>query len=84
MSAQERQRAYVNRPERAREANERIARQATRLRFVAHVPFLCECSAEDCEEIVLLALEGYAAAREAGGHLTAPGHPVRGWIHDDR
>jgi hypothetical protein len=75
MSAQ-RQRAYVSRPESARQSNERIAAQAGRFRFVSRVPMLCECSDGDCGQIVLLTLEEYREARGTADFLTAPGHTV--------
>jgi hypothetical protein len=62
-----------SRPLRVREANERMAKTATRLRFVSRVPFLCECDDHpDCSELVLLTLEDYDAAKV--GSITAVGH----------
>jgi hypothetical protein len=75
MSAQE-DRAYRDRPEMARESNERIAERAERLRFLSRVPMLCECSDGACTEFVLIGLDDYRRARRDGGFLTAPGHRV--------
>jgi hypothetical protein len=59
----------------ARAANDRIAEKAEQLRFVSRVPMLCECSAPDCRELVMIALDDYRALRRAPGNsLTAPGH----------
>jgi hypothetical protein len=63
----------------ARSANDRIAEKAERLRFVSRVPMLCECSADDCRAIVLLALDDYRNIRRSGGaFFTAPGHDADG------
>jgi hypothetical protein len=61
--------------EAAREANVRIAEKAQRLRFVARVPFVCECSDPDCREFVLLLPHEYQDAR-GHGYVTRPGHEV--------
>ena len=59
----------------ARQANDRIAQKAERLRFVSGVPMLCECSDPDCRTVVMVRLEAYHALRNDGGvFLTAPGH----------
>ena len=63
----------------ARAANDRIAEQARRLRFVSRVPMLCECSGGDCREIVMISLRDYEQIRrEQGRFLTAPDHEVEG------
>jgi len=59
-------------PERAREANDRLANKAARLHFVAPVPFLCECGDPSCTDLVLLTIEDYHAAKSEP--ITAPGH----------
>jgi hypothetical protein len=59
----------------ARQANDRIAEKAERLRFVSRVPMLCECSDPDCRKVVMVRLEDYHAIRRDGeAFLTAPGH----------
>ena len=59
----------------ARQANDRIAEKAERLRFVSRVPMLCECSDADCRTIVMVRLEDYHAIRRDGDAvITAPGH----------
>lgn len=48
--------------------NDRVARAAERHHFAGErVPFQCECGAPDCQEIVLLNLDDFHAARSAGG-----------------
>lgn len=59
----------------ARQANDRIAEKAERLRFVSRVPMLCECSDRECRTIVMVRLEDYHAIRlDDDAFLTAPGH----------
>ena len=59
----------------ARQANDRIAEKAERLRFVSRVPMLCECSDRDCRAIVMIHLESYHAIRcDEDAFLTARGH----------
>jgi hypothetical protein len=59
----------------ARQANDRIAEKAERLRFVSRVPMLCECTDRDCRTIVMVRLADYYAIRaDAEAFLTAPGH----------
>ncbi len=59
----------------ARQANDRIADKAERLRFVSRVPMICECSDPDCRAVVMVRLEDYRAIRRDGDAiLTAPGH----------
>ena len=55
--------------------NDRLAASAVRHRFAdAHVPFICECGADDCEEFVLLTLAQYSQLCERGHSLLADGH----------
>jgi hypothetical protein len=59
----------------ARQANDRIAEKAERLRFVSRVPMICECSDGDCRTVVMVGLEDYRAIRRDNeALLTAPGH----------
>ncbi len=59
----------------ARQANDRIAEKAERMRFISRVPMLCECSDRDCRTVVMVHLEDYHAIRRDGdAFLTAPGH----------
>jgi hypothetical protein len=59
----------------ARQANDRIAEKAERLRFVSRVPMLCECSDHDCRTVVMVRLEDYyAIRRDSDALLTASGH----------
>lgn len=76
----------------ARDANGRIAEKAIRLRFLARVPFVCECSDPDCREFVLLLPQEYEAARREG-YVTRPDHAVADaepaprdgyWVHAQR
>jgi len=61
----------------ARQANDRIAEKAERMRFVSRVPMICECSDSDCRAIVMVRLEDYHAIRsDRDAILTAPGHSV--------
>src|SRR6476619_4266715 len=55
---------------RARTANDHLAETAARLRFVARVPFLCECDDPGCCEFVLLSVEDYHLAKAQA--ITAP------------
>jgi len=55
------------------EANERIRDVAQSL-AVEPVPFLCECSAMNCTEIVRLTLDSYRRVRDQGAFFQAPGH----------
>jgi hypothetical protein len=61
---------------RFREANETIHGRAEALGADMHrLPFLCECPAEDCVEILRLTRAEYAAIREHGDRfMTAVGH----------
>ena len=59
----------------ARQANDRIAEKAERLRFVSRVPMLCECSDAGCRKVVMVRLEDYhAIRRDEDAFLTAAGH----------
>jgi hypothetical protein len=58
-----------------RQANDRIADKAERMRFVSRVPMLCECTDPDCRTVVMIGLEEYhAIRRDRDAFLTAPGH----------
>jgi hypothetical protein len=61
---------------RFREANETINGRAEELGAdMQRLPFLCECPAEDCVEILRLTRAEYAAIREHGDRfMTAVGH----------
>jgi hypothetical protein len=61
---------------RFREANETIHGRAEELGAdMQRLPFLCECPAEDCVEIVQLTRAEYAAIRQHGDRfMTAVGH----------
>lgn len=72
MRNERRRRSIVSRPERVRISNERVAKAATRLRFVSRVPFLCECDDPSCTELVLLWLDEYD--RRCSARILAPGH----------
>jgi hypothetical protein len=63
-----------DRPQRVRRANERLAREAEKLRFAARVPMLCECTDEGCREVFLMSLADFRAAYDV--YITAPGHRV--------
>jgi hypothetical protein len=63
--------------EAARAANAKIAEKALRLRFLARVPFICECSDPHCRAFVLLLADEYAdAGGGADAYVTLPGHAV--------
>ena len=57
-----------------RQANDRIAEKAKRMRFVSGVPMLCECGDAGCRAIVMIRLEDYHATRRDRARITAPGH----------
>jgi hypothetical protein len=59
--------------ERFAQANERTSDVAESL-SIAPVPFLCECSAPGCTEIVRLTLDSYRWVREQGYFVSSPGH----------
>lgn len=65
-------------PDDNRERNERIAAAAARHHFDRDVPvpFLCECSADGCQELLRMTLHDYREARSGGDYLAAPGHQV--------
>lgn len=54
-------------------ANEEIRRAAVSNQ-VDPVPFICECSATNCVELVHLTLDAYREVRESGGFMIRPGH----------
>lgn len=58
--------------------NEHIAATARLNKFdhLIAVPFICECSAHRCEELVRLTLTQFEAARSESDYLVAPGHQV--------
>jgi hypothetical protein len=55
------------------DANEQILDAATRI-HVEPVPFLCECSARNCVDLIQLPLDAYRRVRESGGFMIRPGH----------
>jgi hypothetical protein len=59
-----------------RDANEKISERAEALDVAeARIPFLCECAAEGCTEVILLTLDEYSGVREHQTHfINAPGH----------
>jgi hypothetical protein len=54
-------------------ANERIQEAAAR-NDVEPVPFLCECSARNCTDLIRLSLAAYREVRASGGYLIRAGH----------
>jgi hypothetical protein len=63
----------------AREANDRIAEKAERLRFVSRVPMLCECSVSGCRKLLMISLDEYRQIRDdPDNFLTAHGHYLAG------
>jgi hypothetical protein len=64
---------------RFRDANEAIQKQADRLGAdMEQLPFLCECPAEDCVEILLLSRDEYTDIRKhEDRYVTAVGHEDR-------
>ena len=77
MSAMEQQRAELQRWQKARDANGRIADSAERLQFVSRMPLFCECDDPVCEALVLIGREDYATvAADRSRRLTAPGHSI--------
>src|SRR5215218_1903250 len=60
---------------RFREANERIELAADNMGLSGLTPFICECAAEACMELVLLTLEAYEDVRlNPRLFFCAPGH----------
>jgi hypothetical protein len=58
-----------------REANERIERAAEKMDLFGAIPFICECAAEDCMEIVRLTFDGYdEIRRDPRLFFCVPGH----------
>jgi len=69
----------ASRPYDVRRANDRLARTAERMRFVARAPMLCECSDASCDELFLIPLERYRRIRvDSRLFLTAPRHRLAG------
>ncbi len=67
------------RPQEVRAANERVARQAERQKFLASLPMLCECDDVGCDEVFLIAPAAFrAACASAGVSVTAPHHRLEG------
>ena len=63
------------RPLAVRAANERVAREAERQRFLARLPMLCECDEEHCEEVLLIGAADFRSVRSSAGlFLTVPHH----------
>jgi hypothetical protein len=54
-------------------ANEQI-REAAEEHRVDPVPFLCECSAVNCIELIHLPLDAYRRVRGSAGFIVCPGH----------
>jgi hypothetical protein len=69
--------------ERRRESNERIAASARSHHFddVTAIPFICECAADDCFDLLRLTLIEFGAGRRLGRYLIAPGHVIEGARH---
>jgi hypothetical protein len=60
-----------------RRANDEIAAAARDLDQDEPTPFLCECVAERCTQVVMLTLEEYEDVRsDAARHVIVPGHAV--------
>jgi hypothetical protein len=58
-----------------REANEKIAKAASKYERVEQVPFICECATESCTAIVRLSLAEYEEVRSAPTRFfVVPGH----------
>lgn len=55
------------------EANGQI-RDAAERHHIDPVPFLCECSATNCTELIYITLGAYRKVRESGGFMVCPGH----------
>lgn len=67
------------RPRQVRAANERVAREALRQKFLARLPMLCECDDAGCDEVFLIRPEAFrAASARPGLSLTAPHHRLQG------
>ena len=63
------------RPQQIRAANERVAREAERQRFLARLPMLCECDEEHCEEVLLIGAADFRSVRSSAGlFVTVPHH----------
>lgn len=60
---------------RFREANEQIEATADRMKLVGPIPFVCECPAPACTDIVRMSLDDYEAVRQHDRRFfVAPGH----------
>ena len=59
----------------ARQANDRIAEKAERLRFVSRVPMLCECSDRDCRAVVMVRSRGLPRDPPRRGRLRYRARP---------
>jgi hypothetical protein len=55
------------------DANEQI-REAAARNDVEPVPFLCECSARNCTDLIRLRPDEYRKVRASGGFMIRPGH----------
>jgi hypothetical protein len=75
----EAQRSGEQRPQQVRVANERVAHEAARQKFLARLPMLCECDDAGCEEVFLIAPGDFRRACAASGAaLTVPHHRLDG------
>lgn len=67
------------RPQQVRAANERVAHEAVRQKFLGRLPMLCECDDAGCEEVFLIAALDFRTACASGGlWVTAPHHRLDG------
>jgi hypothetical protein len=61
-----------------RDANEDIEEARSQLGVEGRTPYVCECEAEDCTELLLLSTDEYGRARAAPRRFViAAGHPTR-------
>lgn len=74
----EAQRSGEQRPQQVRAANERVAREAERQKFLARLPMLCECDDSGCDEVFLIPPAEFRGACGNGAWLTAPHHRLDG------
>jgi hypothetical protein len=67
-----------SRPDEARRRNARIAAAARANRFdrAIEVPFICECSEPNCDELIRLTLSQFATTRAESDYVVASGHEV--------
>lgn len=63
-----------------RAANEQIDRRRRELSLGGRMPYICECAAERCTELVHLSVEEYRRVRDGGERhfLLVPGHELGG------